>query len=93
MARDPGSHTFAALHEWEFPISREALILADLYDLQHFSKVDPKKPKPKPYPRGWPDRKTVDKFGDAGGRSPAEVVAILRAHGITVQGEVVDDGR
>ena len=65
-------------------------MLADLYDLQHFSKVDPKKSKPKPYPRPWPStEKTVEKFGDAGGRTPAQVVEILRDHGIVIEGEVV----
>lgn len=88
IAADPSSQTCTALNGWTHPMSREALILADLFDLQHFSKVDPKKGKPKPYPRAWPTERDVEKFGDTGGRSPAEVIEILRAHGLVIKGEV-----
>jgi hypothetical protein len=61
LARDPSSHVAAAIAGWQHPLSREALVLADLLDLTaaaHSSK------KPKPYPRPWsaerkPPRKQV----------------------------------
>lgn len=53
LSADPSSHVGAALAGWDHPASREALILMDLYDLQHQSKA---KRRPKPYPRPFPDR-------------------------------------
>jgi hypothetical protein len=47
LASDPSSRIAAALNGWDYPLSREALILADLFDATaavHFKK-------PKPYPR------------------------------------------
>lgn len=73
LARDPSSHVCAAVARWDHPTSREAIVLMDLYDLQHRSKS---KKKPKPYPRPWPaERKRY-------GRSkftPAETRRILDA--------------
>lgn len=86
--RDPSTEIAAAIAGWDYPLSREALILADLFDLQHTSKA---KKKPQPYPRPWPDGATkVEKFGDAGGRTPVEVADILRAHGHTIAGATGD---
>ena len=48
LSLDPSSHIAAALAGWEYPVSREALVLMDLFDLQHISKA---KRKPSPYPR------------------------------------------
>ena len=53
LSRDTTSQVAVALAGWDYPISREAIVLMDLYDLQHQSKA---KRKPKPYPRPWPDR-------------------------------------
>lgn len=76
LADDPGAMTAAALAGWSHPLSREALILADLFDLQHFAKAS--KP-PKPYPRPWPTSgQMVKQKGDAAGRSREEVIEILR---------------
>ena len=60
LAPDPSSHVAAAIAGWQHPLSREALVLADLLDLTaaaHSSK------KPKPYPRPWTraDRKPARK--------------------------------
>ena len=52
LATDPSSHVGAALAGWEHPVSREALVLMDLFDLQHRSKA---KQTPDPYRRPWPD--------------------------------------
>ncbi|WP_028474093.1 hypothetical protein [Nocardioides alkalitolerans] len=92
---DPGSHTFAAANEWTYPMSREAIVTADLFDLQHASKTGKKKPDP--YPRPWPDpkkQKQTSRHGDAAGRSPEQVGEILKGFGHDiVKGEVIDDGR
>lgn len=50
LAADPSSQIAAATHNWSHPVSREALVLADLFDLQHASKA---KRRPSPYPRPW----------------------------------------
>lgn len=54
LAADPSSATGAALADWEHPFSREALILADLFDVQAMSKS---KRKPPPWPRPWVKRR------------------------------------
>lgn len=79
LANDPASMVAAALAGWKYPFPREAAILADLFDVQLASKSAK---RPKPYPRPWPDGTTDKKhYGDTGGRTRAEVVAILNAHG------------
>lgn len=50
LAGDPSSALCAALNEWDYPLSREAIVLADLFDLQHLSKA---KRKPPTYTRPW----------------------------------------
>lgn len=50
LCRDPSSHVAFALAGWQRPISDTAMVLADLFDLQHQSKS---KRRPKPYPRAW----------------------------------------
>ena len=70
----------AVAREWEYPISREALILADLYDLLRLVNSDPKKKAPDRYPRPW---KTVDESKRTAKPSlpQAEVLAALRYMG------------
>ena len=51
LCRDSSSHVCASLAEWDYPLSREALILADLADLFIQANTDRKRGKPKPYPR------------------------------------------
>lgn len=78
LAGDPSSYVAAALGEWEHPVSREWLVLANLIDA--FVSANTRKGKPKPYPRPWPDRNrsrprpTVE---------PEVVLAALRAAGHT----------
>lgn len=82
VRQDPSSAIAAAIEGWSHPISREALALYDLFDLDMQVAVGGKK-KPKPHPgrpweQGGPRR---EHKGDIGTRSRAEVVAILNAHG------------
>jgi|GEM_PF-4095181 len=55
LSRDPSSWLCAAAQGWEYPLTREGLALADLYDLQHRTKA--KNPRSvKPYPRPFSDK-------------------------------------
>lgn len=83
LRRDPSSAVAASFEGWEFPMSREALILADLYDLTFSANSDPKKGRPKPHPgRPW-KQETAERqqVGNASGRSREEVRAIMRRLG------------
>lgn len=77
LAADPSSAISAAVRGWDHPISREALIMMDQYDLSHAVAAGGKRVK------GHPGRPVADvqptRIGDAGGRTPAEVRAILAA--------------
>ena len=54
LAQDPSSQVCAAINRWDFPATREWMVLADLWDAAspHSYK------KPKPYPRPWPRKRT-----------------------------------
>jgi hypothetical protein len=52
LALDPSSHVYAALAGWAYPMSREALTTADLFDLFAMANAAPNR-KPTPYPRPW----------------------------------------
>lgn len=77
LRRDPTSWLGAALSGWKYPMSHEAVLLADLFDLEH--TVNSKRP-PKPHPiRPWETSgRTSQRMGDTGGRSREQVEAILR---------------
>lgn len=76
---DPSSATAAAISGWSHPMSREALILADLIDLQAKTKVGKKWHG---YPRPWPtDDGTRTRRGNAAGRTREQVIEILRRFG------------
>jgi hypothetical protein len=78
LRSDPSSAIAAALEGWDHPISREALLLADLYDL-NAAINSPKNKRPKPHPmRPWKNR-DVQRRGNTGGRTRAQVEAILAA--------------
>ncbi len=47
LAGDPSSRTCAALNGWDYPISAEAMVLADLFDLWTTQDSEP-------YSRPWP---------------------------------------
>lgn len=78
LRADPSSATAAAIEGWDHPISREALILMDQYDLDRQVAGDKRW---KGYERPWKRKGDVKHHGNAGGRSRAEVVAIFNAHG------------
>lgn len=78
LAGDPSSYVAAAVAGWEHPLTREALVLMDLFDLQHLA-ANPKR-KPKPYPRPWPDRTTSRPRPTV---SPERAIAALRGAGHT----------
>ena len=85
LRADPSSMTAAALEGWDHPVSREALIAMDHFDLAMAAATAGSRrgPKPKPHPgRPWKSSdRTTKKHGDVAGRTRAEVVAILNAHG------------
>jgi hypothetical protein len=80
LVLDPTAHVAVAIGGWSYPMPREAMVLADVYDLTAHIHADPKRRGSiEPYPRPWPDpRKT--RFGKAT-RSQAEIRAALAARG------------
>ena len=83
LRKDPSSAIAASMEGWKYPISREALLFADLYDLTVAANTDSKR-RPKPHP-GRPfdvdGSRDVKKYGSTGGRTQAEVVALLNGLG------------
>lgn len=81
LANDPSSAVGAASWGNKYRFSREAMILADLFDLTHLVNAPSKGPKPKPYPRPFefddPDQNRIGKTD----RSPEEVRALLARRG------------
>lgn len=79
---DPSSRAFVAVAGWPHPWSREAFLLADLYDLLAAANTDRRFRRqldPYPRPTGQP-RKNGGRLGRAT-RSQQEVRALLRARG------------
>lgn len=76
--REPSSVLFAAQHGWAFPVTREWMASADLFDaIQALIKVTAQSTrKPKPYPRPWPDSNAAS-FGKTD-LSPADAREVLR---------------
>jgi hypothetical protein len=80
LALDPTSHLAAAVAGWDHPMSREALILADQFDLTVAANSDRKKGKPKPYPRPF-KRKGASTRSAKPTVDQAAIDAALRARG------------
>ena len=79
LRNDPSSAIAAAVEGWAYPISREAMLLADIFDIQHASKA---KKRPKPYPRPWSVLVDITRRrGNADGRTREQVIDILRQFG------------
>lgn len=76
---DPATMLAAAAEGWDYPLSRGDAYLLDLYDLQ-YAKTGVKGRKPHPG-RPYADQGKSKKVGNVGGRTRADVVAILNAHG------------
>lgn len=83
LRNDPSSAIAAALSGWAYPIDRTALAVLDLYDLNVMINSDPKKGRPKPHPaRPYETANRAErKYGNTGGRSREEIVAILNGLG------------
>ncbi|NUR79985.1 MAG: hypothetical protein HOQ21_06015 [Dermatophilaceae bacterium] len=80
---DPSSAVTAALEGWDFPISRVALALYDLYDLL-LAAISDRKARPQPRP-GRPYSTTTrdtERWGKA--RPAGEVAEILNRFGHTL---------
>lgn len=76
LAKDPTSWVYAAEGEWEHPVSREFLVLAEHFDA--FAKVHFKNPDP--YPRPFPvGGRTVEKFGAP--IAPGDMAEVFRGFG------------
>lgn len=81
LVADPSSHVGASLAGWEYPASREVLLLMDVFDLTHqaaWAQSGGKGTKPKPYPRPWPARQRTRTKPTV---SQAEVIEALRFAG------------
>ena len=63
LMRDPSSWIAAARFGWNYPTSREWIVLQDLYNLT-MAANSPKKPKPYPGPWETSKGKTVGKVGN-----------------------------
>lgn len=73
---DPSSQVAAAAMRWEHPWSREAAVLADLFDLTVAANT--RKPARDTYPRPWPvTGADARRLGDAAGRTPEQIRAEL----------------
>jgi hypothetical protein len=75
LRADPSSMLAASMEGWKYPVSREAIALARLYDLE-YAKTGAKNRKP--YPMPYNEGGTKTSRGNAAGRTPDEVKAILR---------------
>lgn len=73
LYRDPASHVSAAVAEWAHPMSREAFVLADVYDVM--AKANFKNTRPYPRPTNQPKRSQRPRH------SQATIRAALAARG------------
>lgn len=91
LSADPSSWVAASREGWAYPFSREAMVLADLFDLQHKSKT--KRGKAKPHPiRPWLQAK-LRRLGGAR-LTKSQLRALLDAHrdDEPMRAEVISDG-
>lgn len=64
---------------WEHPISREALVLMDLFDLLHVAHTHKTQEPHGGRPKSARDlRRMAGQHGDHAGRTPAQIMALLR---------------
>lgn len=76
LRSDPSSALSAAVEGWDYGMTRESLLLLDLFDLEH-AKAGVKNPKPHWMRPGKPQDRTL-KRGDRAGRSNTAVLALVR---------------
>ena len=74
LLSDPSSHVAAAVAGWDHPVSREWLVLADVYDLTARVAAGKKWKAKDAYPRPVPKRR----FGK--GMPRDQLVALLAEH-------------
>lgn len=72
---DPSSALAAAVEGWDHPVSREAAVLMDLWDLTAAATGTRRPPR---YERPWKAALETERHGNAAGRTPEEVKALLR---------------
>jgi hypothetical protein len=85
LLTDPTSRLAAAHAGWEHPMSREAMVLADLWDLTVAANTDSKKRgRAKTYPRPFKRKGTGSTRSAKPTVSQAEIDAALRARGYTL---------
>lgn len=85
LAADPSSQVGAALANLTHAVTREALVLMDLFDLTHqaaWASGGGKGSRPKPYPRPLPSRQSRRAKPDAK-LTQDEIIAALRMAGHT----------
>lgn len=81
ITQDPASPLTAAVSGWDYPLSREAMALVDLFDLTVTAHAGRRAKDIKPYPRPWPDP-TVKSFGrPAPSMTPEDIHAALARFG------------
>lgn len=80
LLADPTSRLAAAHAGWDHPMSREAMLLADLWDLTVAANTDKKKGRPKPYPRPF-KRKGQSRRSARPTVGQDQIDAALRARG------------
>lgn len=79
LRKDPSSQTAAAMEGWGHPLSREGWMLADLIDTTGAASAGKKWKTYEGRPLKPKDGRK--KWGNTGGRTRPEVVAILNARG------------
>lgn len=80
LARDPSSRVGAALADWRYPASREALALADLYDLTQAAHAADRRQRLRPYPRPWPDPNAQRSATPAADQETVRAALAARGH-------------
>lgn len=79
LRADPSSAIAAAEEGWPYPVSRESVVLMDLYDLTH--QIAAGRQVIKTYPRPWPDANKSVLGGKPHGLSQETVLALLARRG------------
>ncbi len=71
---DPSSALAASIGGWDYPVSREAAVLMDLWDLEAMKGAGKKAPR---YHRPYKTAGQRERVGDAAGHSQADVIDLL----------------
>lgn len=77
---DPSSQIATAVEGWDYPLSREAAVLMDVWDLE-YAKSGAKKREEYPRPFKTKGRTRTEQVGNTSGMTRDEVVAHLRRLG------------